>query len=392
MTSAEQNIFFELLRASIWQREVDVTSFCSLDWQWQNIFNSLESHALLAFAADAIMNVNEHLPQEQKLSTNRMMGLMQHCATVAQTHYELNAAIVSSFSELQSASCTPILLKGQGLASYYPIKNTRSCGDIDIYVGHEKYETAKEIIKSHCTKEEINCAEEDSHQYHINCGHVIFEVHPIAGHSADSSCQNKYNNWTEKWLCIEKCESIFLDSSINRETHEYNQVLVPNVQFNVVYVFDHLCRHLHFQGVGIRQFVDVAVLLKSAYGKLDEALFMYDIKQLGLLRAWKILSGILVYNLGLPECMCPFFDRVYASKSQGHILDTTLQDSNFGADSEWRHEASRLSHGKERMQMKLSEQWQIFRINYLLFPRVAVSDLVNIVYGGMVGFFKRLLK
>lgn len=392
MNKTEQHIFFHLLRTALWQREPDATPFQSEDWQWRNILIALDNHALLALAADAIMTINDMLPPAKQLNPMQSMNLMQHCASVAQTHYDLNAAVIKSFAQLQQVGCTPILLKGQGLATLYPIKNTRSCGDIDIYVGRTDYEKAKSFFNAQCTPEEIAAVEEDSHQYHIKHGRVTYELHPIAGHSADSSCQKKYNKWAEEWLKQEKCDSAVLEYAVaenNGNELVQQSVPVPNVQFNILYVFDHLCRHLHFQGVGVRQFVDVAILLKSAYGKLDEVQFKHDLKQLGLFRAWKILSGILVYNLGLPEHMCPFFDTVYASKSQGRILETVLQDSNFGADSEWRHEASRHSHGKERMQMKLSEQYKKFKLNYLLFPSVAIKDFFSYSLGGVDGFIRR---
>lgn len=376
MSPSEQHIFFELLRASIWQREADLSFFQDSSWSWSPILRALDSHSLLALAAGAIMTVNNRLPASQQLNPSQSMELMKYCATVAKTHFDLNRAVVDIFSRLSTlvSPLHPVLLKGQGLAAIYPMANTRSCGDIDIYVGKEGYDNAKSIINNLCTSEEIQSAQEDIHQYHITHDSTTYELHPVAGFCAVAFRQKEYEAWAAEQLQPSKCDRINIDLHDGQE----HPVLIPNAQFNIPYLFDHLCRHFRFQGVGVRQFVDIAILLHQT--KQDQNFLntlKKDLKRLDLFNAWQILSGILVINLGLPESECPFYDNKKAQKSQTQILQNVIADSHFGFNTDWRHEEEQYAYGFHRVLLCYRQQWRYLHLNHPLFPLFSLYEFLR---------------
>lgn len=377
MNKKEQSLFFYILRRALWGNEHDaqVVDYEGVDSNvWSNVLTALEGHGLLAFAADALMRLNEELPVDKQLPPMKTFELLQFSANIAQTHFELNNAVAKIFGLLEEAGVKPILLKGQGLAAIYPIANTRSCGDIDIYVGEKGYSKAKEIIDSMCSDAEIAQSQEDPHQYHIAHGDIIYELHPVAGFCADSLRQKKYEKWSSEQLSTDRCEYVNI-KDYNDENHV---VAVPNLQFNVTYLFDHLCRHLRFQGVGFRQFVDIAILLHQiAQKKICMDTFEADLRCCGLLKAWKLLSGILVINLGLPEDECPLYDSQQAIDSQGTILDNIIRDMDFGAKADWRHQEEKYKFGWQRVLVCYKQQWKYFKINYRLFPVFAVYEFLR---------------
>lgn len=336
MTSAEQEIFFELLRASIWQREVNLKVF-QTSFSWSNICRSLESHALLALAADAILNINEKLPSDCQLTQIQVMAIMQHCATVAQTHFDLNNAIVKSFQFLENSGCHPILLKGQGLATLYPIRNARSCGDIDIYINPSEYEKACEAIKQLINNPQaVETAEEAAHHYEIHDGKIIYEIHRYPSVAGNQSYQDKYYALSSTYLKPEKCNTIIIDNSVlsDQNLHAVSvQIPVPCTQYNVLYVFNHLCQHLWEGGVGLKQIIDWMMLLSTALSKkeLDLAILKSDLQTIGLYRAWRILAGVLVYQLGFPKERFPFWNEHLAQKSQGYYIDELIGGASFGS-------------------------------------------------------------
>lgn len=341
---------------------------------WRKVLDALEAHGLLAFAADAVMKLNEQLPVEKQLEPQMVFELLQYSANVAQTHFELNNAVAEVFDLLSSAGVKSVLLKGQGLATLYPIANTRSCGDIDIYVGTNGYTKAKDVLKSVCTDAELAHSQEDPHQYHITHAGITYELHPVAGFSADSLRQKKYEQWSAERLDYDKCEFV----SIKCGNSDSYTVAVPNSAFNTAYLFDHLCRHLRFQGVGLRQFVDLAILLHYiSREKICMDTFKADLRHIGLLKAWKILSGILVVNLGLPENECPLYDSCQAEKSQGTILENVVNDASFGFNTEWRHQEEKYKYGLHRVLVCYKQQWEYLKINFKLFPTFAVYEFLR---------------
>lgn len=381
MNNPEQHIFFHLLRTALWQREPDATPFQSEDWQWRNILIALDNHALLALAADAIMTINDMLPSAKQLNPMQSMNLMQHCASVAQTHYDLNAAVIKSFAQLQQAGCTPILLKGQGLATLYPIKNTRSCGDLDIYVGRTDYEKAKFLFNAQCTPEEIAAVDEDCHQYHIKHAGITYELHPIAGLSAVASKQKTYERWSENYLKLENCETVNIvttDSGISTNVNS-TAIPVPNLQFNLVYVFDHLCRHLRFEGVGIRQFVDLAILIsqikKVSSKDFDLNTLKRDLKGLGLYRAWCVFGAFMVDYLGVSAEEYPLYQK--EAKLPDHILNLIIDGGTFDSVLNWRKHTQREDSGLKRMLTALKNDFHVAQMLYPLFPRQAIEGFIE---------------
>lgn len=328
MTPIEQNIFFELLRAAIWQRDVDIRIFDAA-FSWGNICRALESHALLALAADAIMKVNDYLPAEKQLNPMQQMAIMQHSATVAQTHYELNNAIIKTFSVLQQAGCHPLLLKGQGLATLYPLSNTRSCGDIDIYVGLSEYDKVCRAIRQMINNPAAEAqAEEEAHHYEIHDGNIIYEIHRYPSVAGNQRYQDRYYALSSLYLAPGTYDSMTIGST---------PIQVPTLQYNVLYVFNHLCQHIWEGGVGIKQLIDWMLLLNHALKNTDFSLerLKIDLKQIGLYRAWQILGGVLVNQLGMPQSAFPFWDDRLSNKSQGYYLDELVGGATFATKTKF---------------------------------------------------------
>lgn len=362
MNKTEQHIFFHLLRTALWQREPDATPFQSEDWQWRNILIALDNHALLALAADAIMTINDMLPASKQLNPMQSMNLMQHCASVAQTHYDLNAAVIKSFVQLQQAGCTPILLKGQGLATLYPIKNTRSCGDIDIYVGKQQFTKACHVIDEYCGNpyHEEEVQDGDIH-YKTSIGNIEFEIHHSASYTSIPSIWDEYNQWAAEWLVPEKCMQTDISDT---------KVATPPYQFYVIYIFEHLLKHLRYEGVGVRQFIDWAMLLYNAMNTsaLSVPTLEKDLRRFHLLDAWQVLGGILVYQIGLPKDKFPLWKERKARQSQGKNLDFIVECGNFGENITANREFANMPPSMHRNLLAFKHYLSRLQFEYQLLP------------------------
>lgn len=365
MTSAEQEIFFELLRAFIWQRKVNLKVF-QTPFSWSNICRSLESHALLALVADAILNANEKLPSDCQLTQIQVMAIMQHSATIAQTHFELNAAVVDIINYLQKSLVpqTPnlVLLKGQGLATLYPIRNTRSCGDIDIFVGREQYVKICHLVDEYCGNayHDIKIEEGDIH-YKAFLGKVEFEIHHSAAYTAIPSIRDEYNRWAADWLTPEKCNTVTINGAF---------IKVPPFQFYIIYLFEHLLKHLRYEGVGIRQFIDWLIVLNAAMNMSSVSIqqLKSDLKHFHLLEAWQTLGGILVYQLGYPKSKFPLWNESRALHSQNKNLQFIIECGNFGEDITANREFANMSPSMHRNFLAFKYYLSRLQFEYQLLP------------------------
>ena len=110
--------------------------------------------------------------------------------------------------------------------------------------------------------------------------------------------------------------------------------LVPTLEptLNVLYTFLHLYHHLVELGVGLRQFSDVAILLKTHYGVIDKTKFFEWLDALDLRKAFDVVQLILVNILGMDEkyTLTPLsFDKDSLS-AMNQFMDVVWFGGNFG--------------------------------------------------------------
>lgn len=320
---------------------------------WCSTITLLREHALLGLAADSIMS----LPVELRPNMELQMTVLQYSASLTQMHYTLNEAISDVFRMMKDADLHPILLKGQGLATLYPKRYTRSCGDIDVFLLPEEFDKGCSIIFEYCSETPSLSVDENGRKTFFRNPNTIhltahkgddikFEIHYLPASTAIADIKGEYNEWmTEK---LRQYDSVKINGV---------DIAVPRMQVNVVYVFEHILKHMRTEGVGLRQFVDWMMLLHHGYGNIDHQQLRTDLTRFHLLDAWQVLGGILVWQLGLPENEFPLWNKRKAKHSQGKNLEYIIYAGNLG---------ERLGEYKEYYSMRPSFKRDILALRYAL--------------------------
>lgn len=315
MDRITNDAFFDILKAAIWQREPHISSNPE-GINMEELITEFKNHALLGVVAD-VMGSHFSFADEQLDCIYRYMGNMM------QRHWELDNMVTEVFDRLEAESIQPVLLKGQGLARLYPMPNTRSVGDIDIYTGKANYVRAQKIIDKYCGMPEREVYLNPS-TIHGTCNKadIKFEIHYLCADTAIPSIKEEYN--------------AFMDGLIlnTDETIEINEkkIRVPQPTVNMIYVFEHLLKHFRYEGVGFRQFIDWMLTIRQwrDRGSIDEEWIKETLMHFHLMDAWQVLGGILVYQLGLPEREFPFWKASKAKHSQGRNLKYIMDSENLG--------------------------------------------------------------
>ncbi|NDW12633.1 hypothetical protein D0T50_06985 [Bacteroides sp. 214] len=306
------NQFFELLRSGLWEKPADISLFEEKETNWQTIYELAKRQALLGVVFDGI----ETLPSE--LRPPRPL-YMQWCARVAQietANEHLNELTGELFAEYKKAGLSPVLLKGQGVATYYPNPKHRQCGDIDIYVGKKQYEQAKQIMEA------LGAVPEDE-EYVKHAGfeykNVEIEVHRIAAMLFNPAANRKLNRFIEKWLSGQPYLVMI----------EGNSIPAPAPTFNAVYLFIHAFNHFLNSGIGLRQLCDWARLIKTGFNEIDRAEVTMLLSSMKLLKAAGAFAYIATTYLGLDSHDVPF--PIKSNKEDGEkLLADILIVGNFG--------------------------------------------------------------
>lgn len=308
--------FFELLRAGLWG--TPVSSEFDKTILGQVVRTSL-AQAVLGIVADVIVS-DEDL--SALLGEAEIKPLRRFVMSNLSTSRTWNITLQKIFHELREHGIEPVVLKGQGIAQYYPNPDLRQCGDIDLYVGEKDFDKSCEVIAAMGTAEDHGADEEILKHFHTHIGKVPVEIHRYT----DVYYQKRLNR-----IYQEVSDEGFRAEPVKVDIAGF-KITTPPVDFNVFYIFNHLWHHFIADGVGLRQICDWAILLHHCHNQINLKHLQQMLKKMGLMKQWKVFGYMAVDVLGLPEEEFPFYDRRYVKLSK-KVYDLIMLEGNFGQEN-----------------------------------------------------------
>lgn len=158
-----------------------------------------------------------------------------------------------------------ILFKGTVLRNYYPDKELRTMGDIDIVIDSENQKVVNEILVENGYEFDEFASHEAVRNYIKN--NICFEIHSQVIEKNlfdDIDYINYFNNNFENAVLIKDYTYEF--------TYEYH----------FLYIMVHMAKHFKFSGCGVRMLFDVAVFIKHLSNVLKWDVIERELTVLGL--------------------------------------------------------------------------------------------------------------
>lgn len=371
----EQNekVFYSILRSALWGVPVEVPTAFS---QWSAVMKLAKTQALIGLFGDVLLTRSEI---RESLPAKFVERLQDIPMTNVGMHSQMNMTLQLLVLTLRKAGIEPVLLKGQGLARYYPTPELRQCGDIDIYVGEENYEKAYDAIQTIVSDIEERSEIWKHVHFHTSIGSVMIEVHHKADYISSPKLNKQYQSYVKDGLTKNLCFLKFGEVP----------VMTPSDTYNAFYVFHHLWRHFSTSGVGLRQFCDWACFLHTHVGKLDLPYLKKMITDLGFMKPWQVFGCFLVKELGLPEDEFPFYNKKYVGKVD-RVREYVMTDGNFGVN---------VAAGRERSRGYLHGKWVSFKYHimrffrmFAIFPKHTMLRLWYMLRDGIAKVFEDMTK
>ena len=314
---------FALLRAGLWNSSADATLFGG-DTDWDTILTFAARQTVAALVAEAIGTL-PHACQPPAPVMHRQRSIV---TTTMRSHALLNRALVETVTMFRAAGIEPILLKGQGVARNYAVYTLRQCGDIDLYIGSHQYPRARALARA--WEPDDQSATESTKHYHFHHGRVTVELHRIAETLPLPWHNRRFQRWTQHYLTVPTAAEQAASPVLRSVLIGGAEITLPPVQFDVLYIFNHLWHHFaEGGGIGLRQLCDWVRYLHTFASQIDRAQLRTDLHSLGLWRPWCLCGTIAVDELGLPEAEFPFYTRRYALQAQ-QIVAMIEDAGNFG--------------------------------------------------------------
>ena len=215
------------------------------DTEWKEVYDISQKQAVVGILFSALDEISKTGKRPPMNVLYEWIGLSEQ---IKRQNLLLNkrcSEITSLFADAGYDSC---VLKGQGNSLMYRYPESRTPGDIDIWVLGDRKDITRFV------KDRTPGVFEQYH--HIDFpiyDDVTVEVHYIPG----SLLSPKYNKRFLEW-CEEQKEII----KKNRIKTEFG-FSVPSMEFNAVFQMAHIFTHFFTEGIGLRHFVDYFYVLKN---------------------------------------------------------------------------------------------------------------------------------
>ena len=183
------------------------------------------------------------IPEIEKQLRMDYLMCLHHYVQIEETQHELQTIIGDK-------QC--LFFKGMSVARLYPFPPLRSMGDIDMLVTADNLETVDRLLVSH---EFINMEKNKDEWIYIR-NQICVEVHTALMHHD----QKNYDYFNNPWAYV------------NGEMRDW--------EYWLLYLLSHLRAHLVAGGIGIRQFYDLAVIIKNV--KIDFQCISKETKKMGI--------------------------------------------------------------------------------------------------------------
>lgn len=235
---------------------------------WQVIYKLADINDVTAIIYQQINKLDdEYKPDKQLLS-----------------HFKQNLGFtIQDFEKKEKAQCTiqkffnqysidHLFVKGSEIRKYYPVKELRTSGDIDVIVRSDKFDSVYNLLKD----KKIKVLKHETQTISLMTSGCEIEIHKTAD-----------------------VKSAYFNDIFSLCTNQTNCTYELPVYEQLLYVLCHLIKHLSYRGAGIRMLMDIDVLIRGING-FDEVKFNEMCKKANVEKSAKAILSLCNYWFETP--------------------------------------------------------------------------------------------
>lgn len=313
MKQSNNILFFELLKAGLWEQGVKLLPYHPVDFD--ALYELADEQSVVGLIAAGL----EHV-EDMKITKPMALPFLKKVFSLEGRNQAMNVFIGRTVQLLRDRGVYTLLVKGQGVAQCYARPQWRSAGDVDFFLDADNYEKAKGVLAPMASDVE----REDRRRLHLamTIDDWTVELHGTL-HTEISKRMNKGIDAIQR--------EIFTQGKVRVWRNGDTDVFLPAPDEDVVLVFTHILEHFFIGGVGLRQLCDWCRLLWTSRGQIDVTLLESRLRRMGLMPEWKGFAALAAGYLGMPVDAMPLYSVApkYRRKAD-RICRLILQTGNMG--------------------------------------------------------------
>lgn len=313
-----QQAFFELVRAGLWEQEVRLSQFGAV--AYSEVLRIAEEQSVVGLVTVGLERVSDvTVPKED------LLQFIGSTLQIEQQNKDLNEYLARLIEKLRKEDVYAVLVKGQGIAQCYEKPLWRTPGDIDLLLSPDNYENAKKILLPLAIEVETEYKSLKHLGLTMEGGYAV-ELHGMM-HSRLSGRVDRVIDEAQK--------DVFYGGSVRPWMYEGVSVFLPSPDNDIIFVFTHNLKHFFVGGIGLRQICDWCRLLYTYKDSLNYELLESRIRKAGLMTEWKAFAAFAVDWLGMPKETMPLYspDNKWKRKAD-KICSFIMEVGNFGHNRE----------------------------------------------------------
>ncbi len=322
-----QNTFLELVKAGLWEKNVQLSTFGNIDIS--EVYRLAEEQSVIGLVTAGLEYV-----EDTKFSKEIVLQFVGHALQIEQRNQAMNLFVADLVDKLRQSDIYSLLLKGQGIAQCYERPLWRSAGDVDLFLSEDNYIKAMELLTPLANFIE----DEDPYTKHKGMKISTWEV------ELHGNLRCGISGRVDKMLDLVK-DDVFYCGDVRSWLNGKTQIFLMKEDNDVVYVFSHIIHHFFHGGIGLRQICDWCRLLWTYRDSIRRDLLEKRLHEMALMSEWKTFAALAVNCLGMPKDAMPFYsDSGKWCKKSEKVLAFVLETGNMGhnRDMSYRSEESAL--------------------------------------------------
>lgn len=314
----EEKAFVALVKAGLWEREVQLSQFEKIDFN--EVYRLAEEQSVIGLVTAGLEHVVDlKLPQEI------LLQFIGQALQIEQRNIMMNDFVGGVVEQMRQGGIYTLLLKGQGIAQCYQRPLWRSSGDVDFFLSEDNYNKAFHFF----TPIASSIDSENEYNKHIA---MQIDSWPIELHGT-----LRNGLWISMDRGLDEVQNnIIYGGQVRSWMNGKTQLFLPNADEDVVYVFAHILQHFFQEGIGFRQICDWCRLLWTYKGTINQNLLESRIRKMGIMSEWKTFASLSVDYLGMPEEAMPFYTLSKSCKQKSNkVVAFILKTGNFGHNRDY---------------------------------------------------------
>lgn len=310
--------FLSLVKAGLWEEDVQLESFGEIDYN--EIYRLAEEQSVLGLVTAGLDHIKDVTPPKEDLL--QFVGI---ALQLEQQNSAMNDFIGVLVEKMRAVGIYTLLVKGQGVAQCYERPLWRACGDVDLFMSDNNYQSAVNLL----TPLASSVDEENKYNQHLSM--------TIDSRSVELHGTLRSGLWRRLDKELDNVQrAVFYDGKVRSWMNGRTQVFLPGPDEDVTFIFSHILQHFFKEGIGLRQICDWCRLLWKYKDSIDVGLLEKRLISMGIMTEWKAFAVLAVNYLGMPEDVIPLrSDNGKWSRKATKIMNFIIETGNFGHNRDY---------------------------------------------------------